>query len=116
MGWTADTPLETSLAGLSVLVVDDDVETVELTAAMLRLCGATVRTARSATEALVVLSAWNPSLLLSDHEMPDGDGYQLATRVRSFSGSPGKVPVIAITGHRGLADRRRALAAGFDEL
>ena len=116
MGWTVDTPLEASLAGVSVLVVDDDVETVELTEAMLRLCGATVRTARSATEALAVLAEWMPHLLLSDLEMPDGDGYHLAARVRSFPGSSGRVPVIAITGHGDDADRHRAQAAGFTAL
>ncbi len=78
MGWTADTPLETSLAGVLVLAVDDDLDTVELTAAMLRLCGATVKTARSAAEALAILATWKPDLVLSDLEMPDGDGYELA--------------------------------------
>src|SRR5207248_2129001 len=65
------------LDDLRVLVVDDDSDALELAAAMLKGAGASVRTCRSATEALEVLSQWRPHVLVSDIEMPGEDGYSL---------------------------------------
>jgi Response regulator receiver domain len=92
-GWFSDVPLETLLAGLEVLVVDDNADTVELTAVLLGLCGASVRTARSSGEALAVLQTWRPHVLLSDLAMPaEDDGYALIASVRGASGHEGRHP------------------------
>src|SRR5207245_8440409 len=63
------------LDGLRVLVVDDDTDALELAAAILKGAGASVRTSRSATEALEVLPQWRPHVLASHTDMPGAAGY-----------------------------------------
>jgi two-component system, OmpR family, response regulator len=102
--------LETSFAGLRLLVVDDDRDTLEVTAILLRLYGATVRTASSASEAFTLLQTWPPDALLSDLDMPEEDGCQLVARVRELPGPLGRLPAIAITAHHQTMDRVHAKA------
>src|SRR6185295_17865054 len=65
------------LDGVSVLVVDDDVEFLEMVAVMLRQAGADVRTASSAYAASEVVKAWKPAVVLTDLAMPVQDGFML---------------------------------------
>jgi len=104
-------PLENSLDGFRVVAVDDESDSVELIAAVLRMCGAFVRTAVSASEALDVVAGWLPDVLLSDLEMPVESGYELIARLRHHPGRLGRLPVIAVSAH--TLDRAQALAAGF---
>jgi len=98
------------LSGLRALVVDDQPDARDLLAAILCMKEAEVRTANSIAEAMKIISAWQPEILISDIAMPGGGGYELIRRVRS-SGS--KVPAIALTAHASGEERIRALAAGF---
>ena len=72
------------LAGVRVLVVDDEQESRELVRRLLEECEASVVTAASAAEALAVLRRSRPAVLLSDIGMPEEDGYALIRRVRQF--------------------------------
>jgi signal transduction histidine kinase/ActR/RegA family two-component response regulator len=110
--WIDDAP---SLAGVRVLVVDDEEDARELVATILTRCGAEVEVAHSASEGLVTLERRRPDVLLSDIEMPDEDGYSLIRRVRSLPGERGGlVPAAALTAYASAQDRAKALAAGFD--
>jgi CheY-like chemotaxis protein len=112
----AQDPLETALAGVRVLVVDDNLETLGLLSALLRLCGASVRMAASAGNALDVRQVWRPDVLVSELIMPEEDGYQLLRQIREREGSDRPLPAIAITGDL-LGDHHdRVAAAGFDTL
>src|SRR5262245_43711301 len=71
---------------------------------------AEVRTAGGVTEAMRVVTAWRPEILIADIAMPDGGGYELIRRMRSEGI---KTPAIAITSYASDEDRLRALAAGF---
>jgi signal transduction histidine kinase/CheY-like chemotaxis protein len=103
-----------SLAGISVLVVDDDVDSREIVEATLRRSGATVRTAASAAEALVALMRHPVDVLLADIAMPGEDGYSLIQKVRSLqSARLSRVPAAALTSFAREEDRRRAVEAGF---
>jgi PAS domain S-box-containing protein len=103
-----------SLAGIKVLVVDDDGDARALIQFVLERCGAGVRVAASASEALRVVQEWRPDVLLADVEMPIEDGYSLIAKVRALpSESGGGVPAAALTGYAGAQDRMRALQAGF---
>ncbi|HUP29735.1 MAG TPA: ATP-binding protein [Usitatibacter sp.] len=104
-----------SLAGLHVLVAEDDREGRELLVAILGRSGARVSSAASAAEAFERFEAERPDLLVSDLEMEaGGDGYALLQRVREHERTGGaRMPAIALTGHTRSADRLRALAAGF---
>jgi signal transduction histidine kinase/DNA-binding NarL/FixJ family response regulator len=102
------------LAGVDVLVVDDDRDARELMNRILSDCGATVRIAASAREAFARFQEATPNLLISDLGMPDVDGFELLDWVRHLPREQGsQVPAIALTAFARSEDRLRALEAGF---
>ena len=104
---------DAALDGLRVLVVDDDPDSNEVVRTLLAACGAEVRTASSAREALAVVEQWLPDVVVSDLAMPDEDGYALLARMRSYGPPLRSVPAIALTAYSAPSDRERALSAGF---
>jgi PAS domain S-box-containing protein len=103
-----------TLDGARVLVVEDDLDTLEMLRFILEKCGAKVITATSTREALEVLDRCKPHALVSDLAMPDEDGYELISKVRSREAERGgKIPAVALTAYARAEDRARALAAGF---
>jgi CheY-like chemotaxis protein len=108
-------PIPRLLADRRVLVVDDDADTREILGETLMDAGAEVRTASSATLALVELAAFAPHVLLCDVGLQGDDGYTLIRRIRALPEScGGRVRAAAFTGHARQEDRDRAKAAGFD--
>jgi CheY-like chemotaxis protein len=87
------------LAGVHVLVVDDDEDMRFVTHVTLRSQGAIVTEAASAREALDVLRQERPDVLVSDLSMPPGeDGYWLIGAVRALSTADGGgTPAAAVT-------------------
>src|SRR5207244_3616707 len=84
------------LSGIDALVVDDDRDARELIKRILNDCGATVRIAGSASDALALFRDEVPKLLISDLGMPDVDGFELLDRVRRLPRDQGgQVPAIA---------------------
>jgi CheY-like chemotaxis protein len=105
--------MRTLLARTSILVTDDDPDGVELLAAVLRLEGAEVQTARCASEALELLDgAWLPDALLLDLGMPEVDGHEL---LRSIRERPALrlVPAVAVTAYASEKDAEKSAATGF---
>jgi PAS domain S-box-containing protein len=107
-------PAPVSLAGSRVLVVDDEADSRETVAAMLSDHGADVVTAASASEALRVVQASRPDILVADIGMPGVDGYDLIRAVRALPSPHRTVAAIAVTAYARAEDRERALAAGYD--
>jgi len=109
------TPLPTeSLAGLKILVVDDNPDTLEFMTTALSQYDVKVITANSAHEALQRLQEARPDILLSDIGMPGEDGYVLIRQVRSLPQEKGgQIPAAALTAYVREEDRMQALAAGF---
>ncbi len=102
------------LAGLRILVVDDDADTRNFLEYLLKEYGATVTVVKSASQALVTLTKLQHDLLISDIGMPEVDGYSLIEQIRSISPEQGgNIPAIALTAYAGDSDRSRLLAAGF---
>jgi PAS domain S-box-containing protein len=101
------------LAGLRVMIVDDEIEARELLTAILSTQGAEVKACQSTAEALTVIEEWKPAILVSDISMPEEDGYSLIKRVRMLDSEQRDVPAIALTAYARSEDRMRALAAGF---
>jgi CheY-like chemotaxis protein len=105
----------TALGGLRVLVVDDDPEALELATAILSGAGATVRVSASAADALAIVRAWRPDVLVSDIEMPGEDGYSLIRKVRALDPSEGgRTPAVALTAYGGTHDRVLSLSSGYN--
>jgi CheY-like chemotaxis protein len=102
------------LDGLRVLLVDDDLDSLDLAGAILSSAGAVVKTCLSSPEALELIPQWRPDVLVSDIEMPGEDGYALIRRVRALDRpSGGSIPAIALTAYGRVEDRLRAMAAGY---
>jgi signal transduction histidine kinase/ActR/RegA family two-component response regulator len=102
------------LAGLRVLVVDDEMDARDLLAMVLESCGARVTTVGTAGEALDALKRLKPDILISDIEMPGEDGYSLIAKIRALLPEDGgRIPALALTAHARLEDRMRALSGGF---
>lgn len=103
-----------TLDGLRVLIVDDEDDTLEMLVAVLSQCGAEVKPASSAAEALETLQEWKPDVLVSDIGMPGEDGYTLISKVRALETEQGRqVSAVALTAHARTEDRMRALSSGF---
>jgi PAS domain S-box-containing protein len=104
----------TSLAGIHVLVVDDEADARDVVSAILERAGAEVAAAASAGEALDMLTRWGAEVLVSDIGMPDEDGYALIKKVRNLgSDKHGDIPAVALTANARTEDRSTTLAAGF---
>jgi two-component system CheB/CheR fusion protein len=101
------------LAGLSILVVDDDAETGRALGALLALEGSRAVTATSGGEALDTLGRERFDLLVCDVGMPVMDGYQLIGEVRSIDALT-TLPAVALTGYSGTTQEQKTLQAGFD--
>ncbi len=104
------------LAGLKVLVVDDEPDNREFLVAALEQLGATATAAASAAEAIELLQQSPADILVSDIGMPVEDGYSLIRKVRSSeSGTAKRLPAVALTAYPSEPDRDRAIEAGYDE-
>ncbi|QOV91341.1 PAS domain S-box protein [Humisphaera borealis] len=102
------------LAGIKVLVVDDEADARALVRRLLEDCEATVVTAGSAATALEVVRTERPDVLICDIGMPDEDGYTFIRRVRAMGPEHGgQVPAAALTAYARIEDRVRAIRAGF---
>jgi CheY-like chemotaxis protein len=108
------------LAGLRVLLVEDESHTRAVVQWLLEQCGADVSAVGSAAQALDALVNPPPPgpfhVLVSDIAMPVEDGYELIRRVRSLAdgqAAASLTPAVALTAYARQEDRSRALAAGF---
>jgi CheY-like chemotaxis protein/two-component sensor histidine kinase len=104
-----------SLTQATVLVVEDDRDTLALLESALRMAGATPVGASSVAEAMRVIDGVPFDALVSDIAMPGQDGYTLMTLLKDRYGAHMPAATIALTAYAGRADRDRALAAGFRE-
>lgn len=100
------------LTGTSLLVLEDDPDTLELFAASLTRSGAEVRIAITASAALSLLASWRPHVVLCDLHLPGVDGFMFLEQVRAIPGLR-DLPVIAISASHPAITRERALAEGF---
>ncbi|HZF06615.1 MAG TPA: response regulator [Patescibacteria group bacterium] len=101
------------LAGVRVLLVDDDALVREALHDYFTECGAVVVAAGSARAGLKAFMQAPPDVLVSDLRMPPGeDGFWLIAAVRALKPSQGgDVPAVAVTGDVMAASQ--AMAAGF---
>jgi CheY-like chemotaxis protein len=106
-----------SLQGLRVLVVDNNVDCCDLITLLLQFYGVEVQTAFSVQEALEIFRQWQPDVLVSDIALPQEDGFALIQQLRTKAGEAGEVVLaIAVTGYTDQHTLKRALSAGFDLL
>lgn len=103
------------LAGMRVLLVEDDDDARNMLAAVLSSAGATVDAASHAGQALALWDSIDPDLIVSDIGMPEMDGHEFIAEVRRREKEAGRpsVPAVALTAYARIQDRMRALTSGF---
>ncbi len=112
---TPETTAAPELVGCRVMVVDDEVDTLDLLTTILSSSGADVRACRSVAEALATLAVWQPEIVVSDIAMPEQDGYRLIEEVRALDVAQGRhTPALALTAYARVEDRVQVLRAGYD--
>jgi CheY-like chemotaxis protein len=97
---------------LRVLVVEDNPDSAESTALILRLYGHDVRTAGDGSTALSLAAAAPPDVVLLDIGLPGMDGCEVARRLRAAPPGGKRPLLVAISGYGQPDDRGRAEAAG----
>jgi PAS domain S-box-containing protein len=101
------------LDGVRVLLVEDEVDSREMISLLLTQAGASVTSVGSAAEALEMIDALAPDVLVSDIGMAEQDGYDLLRLLRQRDSRSATVPAVAVTAYARTEDRQHALAAGF---
>lgn len=97
------------LSGVSILVAEDAFDNQLLIRTILRGCGAEVEVANNGREAVDAALSATYDVVLMDLQMPLMDGYE-ATRTLRKAGYTR--PIIALTAHAMVEERRRTLEAG----
>jgi len=100
-------------SSLRILVVDDNEDSADTLAMMLRVMGNDSRTAYDGQEGVDVAGAFRPDVILLDIGLPMLNGYEACRSIREQSWGKGVV-LIAVTGWGQDEDRRRSHEAGFD--
>ncbi|HEY0141805.1 MAG TPA: GAF domain-containing protein [Thermoanaerobaculia bacterium] len=111
------TPVATQLVpldGLCLLVIDDQPETRDVLAAILRRCRASVMTVSDVRAALAAVDEHRFDAIICDIAMPGEDGYDFVRALRRLDSPAARTPVIAATAFGRPQDRENALRRGFD--
>ncbi|MBA4031260.1 MAG: hybrid sensor histidine kinase/response regulator, partial [Planctomyces sp.] len=98
---------------LRILIVDDNRDSADSLAMMLKIMGNTIRTAYDGQEAVSTADTFQPDVILLDIGLPKLNGYEACRRIREQSAGR-KVFIIAQTGWGQEEDRQRTHDAGFD--
>ena len=97
-----------------ILVLDDNADASESLTVLLQTMGHEVRAVSNGQQALKEAVAFRPDVMFVDIAMPRMNGYEVARRIRKTAELK-SVLLVALTGYGQAEDRRRSLAAGFDE-
>ena len=109
------TPQTTQLKNVRVLVVDDDLDSLEFIKVLLEQEGMVVTTAVSAKQAINILAHNQFDVLVSDIGMPEVDGYELLRQIRRLpTQQEPLLKAIALTAYAGETNQKQALEAGYD--
>lgn len=96
----------------TLLLVDDDHDLLEMLCSIFRRAGYNeLLTASSGAEALAILRAQNPDMVVLDVMMPDMDGFSVLKEIRRTS----RVPVLMLTARGEAEDRVEGLENGADD-
>src|SRR5436853_320053 len=99
--------------GVSILIVDDNAQNVELLEAYLEELGADIRTASDGLEALAAVEQRQPDVILLDVMMPRMSGYQACVKLKANAATK-DIPIIMVTALNEVSDAERAVESGTD--
>lgn len=102
------------LAGVSILIVDDEPDVRDILACVFEDAGASVVAAADVEGAVSALASHRIDVLVTDLVMPGQDGYDLLSRIEQDPSAEGSLTTVAVTALASPRERLRVLAAGFD--
>lgn len=111
---TAEVDSGVSLAGLRVVVAEDNLLVRELFKVWLEEAGAVVIEACDGAEALQAVRSHEAQVLLSDQGMPWMDGLDVVRKLRSEGYGPRRLHVILVSAEAGIQQRNEVAEAGAD--
>ena len=96
----------------TILVVDDEEDSLLVAETLLQLHGANVITASNGEEGLEMVKRHKPLFIISDLSMPEMSGWEMLHCLKQDRTTL-DIPVIALTAHAMEGDRNRAISVGF---
>ncbi len=110
-----DSQAREQLGTLHILVAEDNFVNLKLIARLLERWGQHVTLAANGREALDAFQRKSFDLLILDIQMPDLDGFEVATAIRDLERKTGKyTPILALTAHALTGQQEECLAHGID--
>jgi CheY-like chemotaxis protein len=100
------------LADWTVVVVEDEEDSLDIATYILEFHGASVYSATNGRDGLHLVRSVSPRFIISDLSMPYMDGWEFIKELQRDPHTR-ETPVIALTAHAMRGDRERAIAAGF---
>ncbi len=101
------------MAGEKILIVDDNAVNLKLAKVLLVKEGYEIKTAADAEEALKILEAFKPRLILMDIQLPGMDGLTLTRQLKEHP-QTADILIVALTAYAMKGDDEKARAAGCD--
>ena len=98
------------LSGIRVLLVEDEADNRDVLSRVIERCGGDVRCSTSGEDALALLQAWTPDVIISDIALPGMDGCQFLGRARKTSDTP----ALALTVFGSAEEEARVRQCGFE--
>ena len=100
------------LKNWTILVVDDEADSLDVARQILQFYGANVMTALNGEDGILLARQQQPRFIISDLSMPIMDGWKMIDLLKKERATA-DIPVIALTAHAMPGDRQKAIAAGF---
>ena len=100
--------------GLNVLLVEDNLLNQKLALKILGDWNWKVELAENGTVAIEMIGKKNFDIVLMDVQLPEMDGYQATSIIRSQASAKSKVPIIALTAHAMVTEEQKCYKAGMD--
>jgi two-component system, cell cycle response regulator DivK len=94
-----------------VLLIEDNEANRHLATFLLEKLGCEVRHAGDGAQGLALAESLKPALIVLDIQMPEMDGYEVATRLRA-NPTTTDIPILVVTSYAQAGDKQRALALG----
>jgi PAS domain S-box-containing protein len=105
---------EPAVTPLRILIVDDNHDSADMLATLLKFSGHETHTAHDGMAAVEAAIKLDPDVILLDIGLPQLNGYEAAHRIREQNSGRGRPVLVALTGWGQDEDRRRSEEAGFD--
>jgi CheY-like chemotaxis protein len=106
--------MDTAQSKNRLLLVDGDPKSLRVLDVSLKKAGFEVTTATSGREALTLLEASQPDLIISDTDLDEMDGFELCSQIKARP-EWAKIPFIFVSGRKSIEDKIRGLELGVDD-